>query len=167
MAKKTIAGTGTMTDLVSDVNDNFTELYAPSRGNMYNTVSIVADLVTAWQWYSLEDTNLNSANLKDFTFSNWVFTFTGEDWTKFLFNWAANIKTDKACELTFWLFVNTGLVSWGTTPIDLTAQNKKSNMAIATIITLNNWDEVKIKAKSDTANTELTLLWINTVLWGH
>jgi len=167
MAKKVLNNLDTMGVARGNINDNFTELYDPSSGNMYNTVEITAVLAVAGTYYSLESADLDSDNLKDFTFSDGVFTYTGASGKKFLFNGAANISVDKACELTFGLYINTTLVTGGTTPVDITSQNKKANIGIATIVTLNNGDEVRVKAKSDTATTELVVGGINTVLWAN
>ncbi len=149
------------------INSNFAELGNPARGNMYNTAPISASLSVIGTWYSLESELLSGANLTEFTFSNGVFTYIGDDNKTIMFNGAANVETDKACELTFGLFVNTTLVTGGTTPVDIASQNKKANIGIATIVILNNGDEIRVKAKSDTITTELTVAGINTVLWSH
>ncbi len=138
---------------------------AASRGDMYNTAPVAATLTDADTWYELSSASLIGANLSNFTFSNGEFTYTKATPTTFLFNGAANVAVDKACELTLGLYVNETLVTGGTTPVDIEAQNKKANVGISRIITLENGDKVTVRAKSDTATTGLTVAGINTTLW--
>ena len=136
-----------------------------SKWDMYNTASISTTIVDADTRYTLESVNLTWANLMDFTFTNWVFTYSDWDDKKFLFVGSANVETDKACELTFWLFVDDVVVVWGTTPVDIVSQNKKANISINRIMTLSNTETVKVKVKSDTAATWLTVASITTAMW--
>jgi len=147
------------------INDNFTDLYIRSKGNMYNTDTLIATLVDAATWYPMISVDLSANNLQDFTFNNGEFTYTGDSGKSFNFSAHATIEVDKACLMDFALFVNETMVTGATSPVELTASDKKSNIGISTILTLDTNDKVTVRARTSVANTGLTTFSVNNVLW--
>jgi len=133
------------------------------RYNIYNLVRPCAtpkELTVADQLYTLESANLVDSELIDFTNADGILTYTGSRTVTMLFNGAAYVEVDKACELSFELHVNDVLVAGGITVRDIVSQDKVTGMNNNTIITLNQGDVIKVKARSTIAVTTLT---VNTI----
>ena len=96
---------------------------------------------------------------------NGELTFIGKDGTFFLLNGVADISVNKACKITFSLFVN-GIDSGYSTPHTFTAASKTENISIAAGIELKKFDILKVYAKADLDNVDLTITNLNTVYWG-
>ena len=151
------------------LNEMFAVLFSPAGLTMYNDDTIVASLAIAGQWYALEHADLLPKHDNLFTFSEGVATYIGVDTLDFSFNGSANISASKVSEITFGLFKNDDVDPeiGATTPVDAATVGKKLNIGIATSITLETGDEVRVKARSDSVNTNLSVYTISTVLSSH
>ena len=136
-----------------------------SRANMYASADITATLEDVDTWYPMQSPLIIGQNLKDFTFLNGVYTYTGLTTKKFLFNGEASLSTKKSCKITFSLFINDIAVPGITDTLDVSAVDKKEPMGVTSIITLNTGDVVSVKAKTDTSDLEVTVTKMQTTLW--
>ena len=117
-------------------------------------------LTTAGDYYSIDGT-FSDGDCKNFTVaSDGTITYNGNDGTIFQFVGVSDLEVDKACEITYALEKNSVIDTTSTTPHTFVAASKIDGIAITRVISLNNGDVLKIKAKS-TVNT--TLMTANTL----
>lgn len=123
-------------------------------------------LVNAGQYYQMPGT-FTAADYGRFeTTAAGVLTFTGVGGV-FLLNGVSDVQVDKACKTTYGLHRNGTLVPGAETPHTFAASAKVENISITAILDiLEQGDELRVYAKSDTANTLLTPSTLNVTLFG-
>ena len=150
-----------MKNWINDTGLEYQNSITP-RYNIYNATRPCAakTLTLADTLYTLESTNLIDSKLVDFTNADGILTYTGSRLVNMLFNGSAYVELSVACVITFELHVNDVLVAGGITERDIVAQDKVVGMNNNTIVTLNQGDIVKVKARSSVAGAILT---VNTI----
>ena len=74
----------------------------------------------------------------------------------FLLNGVSDLQVDKACTITYALEKNSVIDTTSTTPHTFSSASKIDSISITRNVYLEKGDVLKVKAKSDTANTTMT-----------
>jgi len=126
------------------------------------TATILAD---AGAYYQLNGT-FSNGSINGFSLNaNGAITYTGAGGT-FLFNGASDLKSDKVAEITYALFCG-GINTGKTTPIQFNHANAYIGIGITGLVDLENGDILTVRAKSDTANTTITVFNLRVTFWGE
>jgi len=123
------------------------------------------DLTTAGQYYKISGT-FADGHASGFTVTDNKLKYTGPSGVCFHFSGASDLQVSKACEIVYSLFRNGSAVLDAQTPHTFLNPSKTSNISITSIIMLNQNDELEIYAKSNAANTTMSVKNLNIVFWG-
>jgi len=130
---------------------------------MHITTIQTPSLATAGTYYKL--TGFSGVNLKNFTVADNKLTFNGIA-KKFFVNGVSDVAVNKACTLSYALYLNGAIVSHEVTPHTFSASSKTTNISIVAIADLSPADYIEIWAMSDANNTDLEIHKLDLVLWG-
>ena len=122
------------------------------RGQLRLTVTATTTTGTAGDYTKILGTFANGSS-KNFTVSGNKLIYNGPSGQDFLFSGASDVEVDKACILTYGLYVNDALVAGAETPHTFVAASKISNISITAIVTLNHGDEIDVYVKSSVDTT--------------
>lgn len=89
-------------------------------------------------------------------------TYQGKSNTPVLFNGVSDLSVNKACTVTYALFLNGALVPRAETPHTFTAAAKTEGISITGLPPLNNGDELEIYVKCDDATVVLDVVNLQT-----
>lgn len=91
--------------------------------------------------------------------------YTGPSGACFHFSGSSDLQVNKACQITYGLFINGQLAPGSETPHTFPSPAKISSISITVIIKLNQGDELETFVKSDTINTDVTISSLGIVCW--
>lgn len=122
-------------------------------------------LVTAGQYYKIPGT------YSIFDHANFTADATGvlthnDVKGAYSLNGASDLQVNKSCIITYSLYKNGSIVPGAETPHTFAASSKISNISITAIVHLIKDDEIEVYAKTDIANTLLTLSTLRVTLFG-
>lgn len=126
------------------------------RGQMRVDTPAATTLTTADQYYQVAGTFVDTYNKNFTTSAAGAITYTGTSGLYFQFSGASNLIADKACKITFALYLNGALATGAESPVDIAAATKNNTNAITRILQLNNGDILTVWVKSDTNTTSMT-----------
>ncbi len=127
-----------------------------SRGQFRKETESDTDTTTANTYIKVAGTFVDG-DVKDFRVSGNKLVYEGMSNCTFLLNGVSDLLVDKACVITYGLFVNDVLYPNAETPHTFLANAKISNISITGLVTLNNGDVVDVYCKSSVINTKLTI----------
>ena len=122
-------------------------------------------LATAEEYTKISGTFIDG-NHRGFEVENNSLVYKGPSAVCFHFSGASDVKSNKACEMTYALYKNSELVESAQTPHTFPAAARISTISITDIVELNQDDVLEIYAKSDTENTVISVLNLVIVAWG-
>jgi hypothetical protein len=122
-------------------------------------------LVTPGTYYPINGTFIDGDAL-GFAIVGNKLKYIGSSGVVFHLSGVSDIFVDKACQISYALYVNGFLVPSAQTPHDFPASSKIATISITAIVKLNQDDELEVYAKSDTANTTINVTNLNIVFWG-
>lgn len=123
------------------------------------------DLVVASQYYKIPGVFTASDCGRFECTTAGVLTYKGRSGI-FQLSGVSDVQVDKACTITYGLYLNAALVPEATTPHTFLATSKISNISIVSLIELVYGDDLEVYAKSDTSNTLLSLSTLRVTLFG-
>lgn len=145
--------------------DDFAE--GVSKGQLRLTAEQTTDLTATPGTYIAVAGTFSDGLANNFTISAaGVLTYTGTETMSFLLNGVSDLSSDKGARVTYGLYLNGVLVTAAQTPHDF-AVGKAENISITSLIELDPDDYVQVFAKSDTANTTITVATLQVTLWGE
>lgn len=97
--------------------------------------------------------------------TNGTLTYTKTKDCIFLFNGVSDLEVNKACEITYALFING--ISVAETLHDFAATSKIENISITAFLELQKNNYLEIYAKSDTVDTIITVSSLLTTYLGQ
>lgn len=105
------------------------------------------------------------SNLFKFTFDpDGTLTYTGPD-ACLLLNGVSDLQVNKACEVTYALYINGAVVPGAETPHTFTSAAKTSNIGITRICQLQTGDTIEVYAKCDDDTAIATFKTLSITLW--
>ena len=123
-------------------------------------------LVNADQYYKIAG-NFGDGQCTCFSvIDNNKLKYIGRSGILFVLNGTSDAAVDKACKITYALYLNGTLVPEAITIHTYAASSKISSLAITALIELNKNDTLEVYAKSDTINTKLTPNTLHITLFG-
>jgi hypothetical protein len=130
------------------------------RGQLTLTVPAETTLAVAGTYYKIDGIFTDGAAC-GFKVEENKLIYQGPSGVCFLMNGVSDISVNKACELSYALFLNGEIYTdpnGGTaeTPHTFPASARTQTMAITALMELNNGDEIEIYAKSSEALTIMT-----------
>ncbi len=132
------------------------------RGEFHITAEQTKLLATADTYVKL--TGFSGSLLQDFTVTDDKMTYTGSRTRVFKVNGVADISVNKACTLSFALYLNGSIVAHEVTPHTFLASSKVANISIVALAELETNDYIEIWAKSSAINTTVTSKKLDVVL---
>jgi len=128
-----------------------------SKGQFVLTGEDTTTLTDAGTHYQINGTFVDNVNVNFTTISDGTMTYNGPSGSVFAMNGVSDLKSDKAATVNYTLFVNGAEVSNATTPHTFNNANSYDNISITFLPTLTKGDVITVRAKSDTANTVITV----------
>ncbi len=138
-----------------------------SKGQMALSSSENTTLTTSPDYYKIGGTWADGVSECFDVDAGGRLTFNGCCATNFLFTGVSDLKVNKACTLTYGLYLNGALVSGAETPHTFTSASKVESISITKIVTLQPGDYVEVHAKSSEDTTILTSETLSITFWGE
>lgn len=138
------------------------------RARAYLSTQTSATLTTSGTYYQLT-TNITdgvTGTMNGFTLASGTLTNTSGRQAILHFTGSADGSVDKLCRITFTLFINDVAWSGCSTPVDFNNVGKNKGFSCNSNVVVEAGQTIKVKAKSDTASTTLTLDSFNISFWG-
>jgi len=127
--------------------------------------TISATLTTPGTWYEISSSDLITVCNNNFTNVDGSMTYTDTMSRKIKFMGSSAFSTDKACTLEFGVFVNGVFVENAHSKVDIVATTKLGGFSENACLDLKQGDVITIRAKSDTATTEITVSILSLLLF--
>lgn len=109
--------------------------------------------------------NFEDGETKGFEFIANKLCWQGSSGTVFLFNGSSDLEVNKACTISYGLFLNGVLVEEAQTPHSFVSPSKTSNISITALVRLQQDDEIEVFVKSSEDNTIVTVHTLAITLW--
>jgi len=124
------------------------------------------NLDNANEWYEINGTVVISPTPVGFDVIDDNLTYIGCNDVSHLFTGSSDVKVSKNAVLTYGLFINDEMTPRGVSVHTFSTPNAYELMAISKYIELRNGDVIRVKAKSDIANTVMTPTSLSLTLTG-
>jgi hypothetical protein len=137
------------------------------KGQLRLTAAEDTPMAVAGDYYQVQGV-FADGDIKNFSLAaDGTLTYSGMSGNVFLLSGSSDLAGNKVCEVTYSVFVNGVLAPGAQTPHSFKNAAETQNISITGLLSLNNGDAITVRAKSDAANTTITVSTLTVTLWGE